>query len=163
MSIHQELDRVSLRNWDPVQAGRIALSTLGRALTRLWGRDVMLYVGGASFFIMLAIFPGLALLIGAYSLLADPAQAEFQASALAKLMPTGARGLFQGELERLAHAPRDAISAQSGVALVIGAYAAHRGFKALRRVCPSSTTNRIREASSASTFWRSSSCWPPRS
>ena len=131
MSIHQELDRVSLRNWDPVQAGRIALSTLGRALTRLWGRDVMLYVGGASFFIILAIFPGLALLIGAYSLLADPAQAVFQASALAKLMPTGARGLFQGELERLAHAPRDAISAQSGVALVIGAYAAHRGFKAL--------------------------------
>ena len=131
MSIHQELDRLSLRGWDPIHAGRLGLSTLGRSLTRLWGRDVMLYVGGTSFFIMLAIFPAVALLIGAYSLLADPAQAEFQAEALARLMPTGARDLFQAELERLAHAPRDAISAQSGVALVIGAYAAHRGFKAL--------------------------------
>ncbi|HMP63678.1 MAG TPA: hypothetical protein PKA17_11515, partial [Phenylobacterium sp.] len=107
---------MDLRNWDPVRAGRLAFATLGRALARLWGRDVMLYVGGASFFIMLAIFPGLALLIGAYSLLSDPGQAEFQAEALARLMPNGARGLFQGELERLARAPRDAISAQSGVA-----------------------------------------------
>ncbi|WP_365786836.1 YihY/virulence factor BrkB family protein [Phenylobacterium sp.] len=131
MSIHQELGRLGMRRWEPLRAARLGLSTVGRALTRLWGRDVMLYVGGTSFFIMLAIFPAVALLIGAYSLLADPAQAEFQAEALARLMPTGARDLFQAELERLARAPRDAISAQSGVALVIGAYAAHRGFKAL--------------------------------
>ena len=131
MSIHQELDRLGLRDWDPVHAVRLSLATIGRALTRLWGRDVMLYVGGTSFFIMLAIFPAVALLIGVYSLLADPAQAEFQAEALARLMPSGAREIFQAELERLAHAPRDAISAQSGLAVVIGAYAAHRGFKAL--------------------------------
>lgn len=131
MSIHQELDRLGLRDWDPVHAVRLSLATIGRALTRLWGRDVMLYVGGTSFFIMLAIFPAVALLIGVYSLLADPAQAEFQAEALARLMPTGAREIFQAELQRLAHAPRDAISAQSGLAVVIGAYAAHRGFKAL--------------------------------
>ena len=131
MSIHQELDRLGLRDWDPVHAVRLALATIGRALTRLWGRDVMLYVGGTSFFIMLAIFPAVALLIGVYSLLADPAQAEFQAEALARLMPSGAREIFQAELQRLAHAPRDAISAQGGLAVIIGAYAAHRGFKAL--------------------------------
>ena len=66
MSIHQELDRLSLRGWDPIHAGRLGLSTLGRSLTRLWGRDVMLYVGGTSFFIMLAIFPAVALLVGAF-------------------------------------------------------------------------------------------------
>src|SRR6202012_5300 len=38
---------------------------------------------------------------------------------------------FQGELERLAHAPIQLVSAQSIAALLVGVYAAHRGFKAL--------------------------------
>ena len=46
-------------------------------------------------------------------------------------MPVGARAMFESELTRLAHAPEQAVSAQSAVVLVIGAYAAHRGFKAL--------------------------------
>jgi len=43
-----------------------------KALVRLWGRDVMLYTGGVSFFACWRL-PGLAILIGLYSLLADPA------------------------------------------------------------------------------------------
>ena len=39
------------------------LGVLGRALARLWGRDVMLYVGGVSFFALLAVFPAVALII----------------------------------------------------------------------------------------------------
>ena len=116
---------------DPIHWLQEVLRVLGRALARLWGRDVMLYVGGVSFFAMLALFPGLAILIGLYSLLLTPEQAAAQADTLAYLIPAGARTLFQSELSRLAHAPEPAISAQSGVALVIGAYAAHRGFKAL--------------------------------
>jgi membrane protein len=54
-----------------------------------------------------------------------------QAESLAGLMPPGAKALFEGELMRLATAPRETVSAQSLVALVIGAYASHRGFKAL--------------------------------
>ncbi|MDB5455810.1 MAG: YihY/virulence factor BrkB family protein, partial [Caulobacter sp.] len=116
---------------DPIHWLQEILRVLGLALSRLWGRDVMLYVGGVSFFAMLALFPGLAILIGLYSLLLTPEQAAAQADTLAYLIPTGARTLFQNELARLAHAPEPAISAQSGVAVVIGAYAAHRGFKAL--------------------------------
>lgn len=118
-------------DWDPSHWLRTALQIFGRALTRLWGRDVMLYVGGVSFFVMLAVFPALAILIGLYGLLAEPAQAAREAEAVTHLMPEGARTLFSGELMRLTSAPSQAISAQSGVALVIGAYAAHRGFKAL--------------------------------
>ncbi len=118
-------------DWDPTHWARLSLKLLGRALARLWGRDVMLYTGGVSFFVMLAVFPGLAIVIGLYGLLADPSQATLQAEHLATLMPTGARTLFDGELQRLANAPLEAVSAQSGVALVIGGYASHRGFKAL--------------------------------
>jgi membrane protein len=104
---------------------------LWRALNRLWGRDVMLYVGGVSFFALLAVFPALAILIGLYSVLLTPAQAMSQADVFAQLMPPGAFALFQNELMRLAQAPIRLVSTQSVLALMIGLYAAHRGFKAL--------------------------------
>jgi membrane protein len=80
---------------------------------------------------MLAIFPALAILVGVYGLLADPAQAAREGAALAHLMPRAAGDIFQSELLRLTTAPHEAVSAQSGLALLIGVYAAHRGFKAL--------------------------------
>jgi membrane protein len=131
MTIRWDLTRFRERSWDPVHWLRIGAQILGRSLTRLWGRDVMLYTGGVSFFIMLAIFPALAIMIGLYSLLADPEQAARTGQMLSALMPAETRGLFQHELMRLAQAPHAAMSTQSGLALVVGAYAAHRGFKAL--------------------------------
>jgi len=131
MPIRRTLQRLQDIDWDLTHWLRRALAVAGKALTRLWGRDVMLYTGGVSFFVMLAIFPALAILIGLYSLLSDPSQATLQAEQLANLMPPGARDLFESELMRLASAPRETVSAQSAVALIIGAYASHRGFKAL--------------------------------
>jgi len=131
MSIGSSLRRLRRVDWDPVHALRVTLQTLIRALVRLWGRDVMLFTGGVSFFVMLAIFPALAIVVGLYSLLADPAQAAREGEALSRLMPAGARDIFRGELLRLTAAPHTAISTQSGLALLIGIYAAHRGFKAL--------------------------------
>lgn len=131
MSLQQRIRALREADWDPAHWLRLTLLIVGRALRRLWGRDVMLYVGGVSFFAMLAVFPALSIGIGVYSLLADPGEVAHQAEALARLLPGGAQSLFQAELERLAQAPFQAVSAQSGVALVIGAYAAHRGFKAL--------------------------------
>jgi membrane protein len=116
---------------DPIHWVREILRVLGLALSRLWGRDVMLYVGGVSFFALLAVFPGLAILIGLYSFFLTPESAARQATKLAELIPSGARSMFQDELSRLAHAPGQTISLQSGVVLIVGAYAAHRGFKAL--------------------------------
>ena len=104
---------------------------LWRTVLRLLGRDMMLFVGGVSFFVMLATFPGLMLLVGVYGLVSSPEAAAGQAETLASLMPGGARDLVAGELRRLAHAPALAVSAQSGLALLVALYAAHRGFKAL--------------------------------
>jgi len=118
-------------DWDLSHWARLAIQILGRALSRLWGRDVMLYTGGASFFVMLAIFPALAILIGLYSLFTNPEQAAAQGQLISALLPADARPLLSDELERLAHAPIGIVSFQSGLALLIAAYAAHRGFKAL--------------------------------
>jgi membrane protein len=116
--------------WDPIHWLRWSLRVMGRAIARLWGRDVMLYVGGVSFFALLAAFPAVSILLGLYGLLADPGQAERQVELIAKMTPPASRELFQSELARLAAAPLR-VSAQSVFALIVGAYAAHRGFKAL--------------------------------
>lgn len=125
------ISRLRAIQWDPLYYLRIALLTLGRALTRLWGRDVMLYTGGVSFFSLLAIFPALAILISLYSLLSSPAQAAREGELLAQVIPAGARDVVQQQLVRLAHAPQVAMSTQGVFALLIGLYAAHRGFKAM--------------------------------
>lgn len=123
--------RIRAQDWDPVHIARVVLLVLGRALSRLWGRDVMLYTGGVSFFVMLAIFPAIAIVMGLYSLLSDPAQVAAQGEAMSRVMPQAAQLIFQSELLRLSRAPIDAVSTQSVIALVIGGYASHRGFKAL--------------------------------
>ena len=107
------------------------LGVLGRALARLWGRDVMLYVGGVSFFALLAVFPAVALIIAFFKVVLNTGVGLEQAEALIEVVPHAARGLFQSEVERLIEAPFHKISAQSAVALIVGAYAAHRGFKAV--------------------------------
>lgn len=114
-----------------VRRGRRVLGLLGRAYGRIWGRDVMLYVGGVSFFALLAIFPALSLLIGLYSVVFTPEQAVEQGAVLAQIVPQGARAMIQTELTRLTDGSTKVVGYQSLLALVIGAYAAHRGVKAL--------------------------------
>lgn len=110
---------------------RLLLRLTTRAFSRSWGRDVMLYTGGVSFFALLALFPAIAILIGFYKAVLSIGQVSEQAAALADVIPSAARTLFLNEIDRLANASARTVSAQSAIALIIGAYAAHRGFKAL--------------------------------
>lgn len=107
--------------------GRLAV----RAFTRSWGRDVMLYTGGVSFFALLAVFPAIAILIGFYKLGLSIGQVSEQAAALSDLLPAAAQTIFEDEIARLTRASARTVSTQSAFALIVGAYAAHRGFKAL--------------------------------
>lgn len=111
----------------PAFWGKLAV----RAFTRSWGRDVMLYTGGVSFFALLAVFPAIAILIGFYKAVLSISQVSEQAVALADMLPAAARTIFQEEVQRLANVGARTVSAQSAFALFIGGYAAHRGFKAL--------------------------------
>lgn len=110
---------------------QLAAQIVVSAVRRLLGRDVMLYVGGVSFFALLAGFPALAILLGVYGILTNPQTAEIQASAFAQLLPPGAHALVEDEVQRLVHVPTGQASTQSVVALLVGLYATHRGFKAL--------------------------------
>jgi membrane protein len=122
------LIRLASRLWTTT---RIVSGAIRRALGRLWGRDVMLYTGGVSFYAMLAGFPALAIVVSLYSLLSTPQEAALQAQALAALLPGSAQILFSEELQRLARAPIAAISTQGALAALVSLYATHRGVKAL--------------------------------
>ncbi len=91
----------------------------------------MLYTGGVSFFALLAVFPAIAILIGFYKAVLSIGQVSEQAAALADLLPHAAQAIFKAEIQRLSNVGARTVSAQSLFALFIGAYAAHRGFKAL--------------------------------
>jgi membrane protein len=103
----------------------------GRAWRRSQNRNAALYVGGVCFYTLLAIFPALAILIGAYSVMFTPDQAAAQAAAFSRLMPPGPRTLFLEELTRIAHAPIRLVSAQSFVALYVAVNASLAGIKSL--------------------------------
>src|SRR5688572_18469458 len=85
------ITRLRARDVVPILAARTSLVVMGKALARMWGRDVMLYNGGVSFFVMLAIFPAIAIVMGLYSVLSDPAVVAQQGEALAQVMPDAAR------------------------------------------------------------------------
>jgi membrane protein len=123
--------RISTSSYSPARWAVEGVRLIGRSLTRLWGRDVMLYTGGVSFFALLAGFPAIAIVLGVLSLLLNPGSAAQHIDTFVQLMPPAAQDLVQGELVRLSRAPMQVVSAQSGLAALVGLYAAHRGFKAL--------------------------------
>jgi membrane protein len=111
----------------PLEVLRVA----GRAWRRSQNRSAALYVGGVCFYALLAVFPALALLIGIYSLMLTPPEAQAQAEFFSRLMPPGPQAIFQAELQRIARAPIRIVSAENVFAVVVACYASHRGVKAL--------------------------------
>ena len=123
--------RLSQFDYDPTHWPAAVVKVVGRAWHRSQNRHSAVYVGGVSFYALLAVFPAFALLIGVYSMLFTPAQAEAQAEAFAHLMPPGPEQIVQAELTRLAHDPIHVISLQSALAVMVGLYASLKGVKAL--------------------------------
>ena len=126
-----EWRRLTQFEYDPTHWALAVLRVAGRSWRRSQNRSAALYVGGVCFYALLAVFPALAILIGLYSLMLSPHQAQAQAEAFSHLMPSGPQAIFQAELQRIAHAPIRIVSAQSALAVVIAFYASHRGVKAL--------------------------------
>jgi membrane protein len=126
-----EWRRIAEFDYDPSHWVHAVLRVAGRSWHRTQNRKAALYTGGVCFYAMLAIFPALAIIIGAFSVMFTPDQAAHQAAALTHLMPPGPQAIFQGEFVRLAKAPIRLVSVQSAVALLIAFYASHRGVKAL--------------------------------
>ncbi len=102
---------------------------------RLWhsiGADrVMLVAGGATFYLLLALFPALTAFISAYGLVADASTVTQNLDNLAGLVPEAALQLIGERLESLASQDSGALSFGLVFGLLIAFWSANNGVKGL--------------------------------
>lgn len=92
---------------------------------------VLSTAGSVAFFVLLAIFPGLAALVSLYGLFADPAAIAGHLTLLAGILPEGVLTLLVGELTRVAQQGAGPLGLASLASLVISLWSANSGVAAL--------------------------------
>ena len=92
---------------------------------------VTLIAAGATYYIVLSIFPGMGVLVSIYGLLSDPADIAVQMSFLRDILPPGSFDLLQPQLEALASKGQSQLSFAFVTSLLVALWSATNGVKAL--------------------------------
>jgi membrane protein len=102
---------------------------------RLWeqfNRDrILLVAAGASFYLLLALFPALAAFVSLYGFVADPKTVADHVANLGGLLPSGGLDLIRGQLEALAQQSNNTLGISFFVGLVLALWSANSGVKAI--------------------------------
>lgn len=104
---------------------------LWRVYSEVLADRVTLIAAGATYYIVLAIFPGMGVLVSIYGLLTDPSDLGKQMIFLRDLLPPGAFDLMLPQLEVLSHKGPSELSFAFGASLLIAFWSATSGVKAL--------------------------------
>lgn len=94
-------------------------------------KNLPLVAGGTTYYVLVALFPGLAALVSIYGLLADPAQVEKQVSTISGVVPGSAQKLIGDELHQLVSSSGSALSLGVVVGLLISIWSASRGMSGM--------------------------------
>jgi len=140
--MHRHHSPVGKAERTPHEWGRDALTPqeiprpgLKQVFTRVWRRlgtnDFGLIAAGVAFYILLALFPGIATLIALYGLLADPTQVGQQFSALGSILPAEAYRLIDTQLRELASRPGEVLGFGFAASILLSVWSATKGTKAL--------------------------------
>ncbi len=105
---------VSMRIWHSVQTDR-----------------VMLVAGGATFYLLLALFPALTAFVSAYGFFADPSTVAQHVAALDRLVPTDGLQIISDRLESLALQDSGSLGIGIVIGLLVAFWSANNGVKAL--------------------------------
>jgi membrane protein len=92
---------------------------------------VLAVAGGVAFYMVLAIFPGIAAFISLYALFADPITIRDHLAVVQDFLPRDTFNLLQTEILRIAGASRGALGLASLISLVVALVSANGGAKAL--------------------------------
>jgi membrane protein len=102
---------------------------------RVWqevGQDrVLLVAAGATFYLLLALFPALAAFVSLYGFVADPATVADHVSYLGGLLPSAGVDIIRSQLEALASQDQQALGIGFLIGLAIALWSANNGVKAL--------------------------------
>ncbi len=104
-------------------------------LFRVWSQAIedriTLVAAGATFYLLLAMFPALVAFVSVYGFVADPKTVADHVAFLGGVMPSGGVDLIRSQLESLANQDREALSFGFLVAILTGLWSANNGVKTL--------------------------------
>lgn len=92
---------------------------------------VMLIAAGATFYLLLALFPALAAFVSLYGFVADPVTIADHIAFLGGFLPSGGMEIIQSQLQSLAQQDQDALSVGFIVGLLLALWSANSGVKTL--------------------------------
>ncbi|MBB4066061.1 YihY/virulence factor BrkB family protein [Gellertiella hungarica] len=92
---------------------------------------VSMVAAGVTYYILLASFPGLAVLVGLYGIFAEPGDLGGQMHNLAPILPPGALDILEKQLDDLANRESAALSITVVISFLIAVWSAISGVKAL--------------------------------
>jgi membrane protein len=104
---------------------------ISRAAKDFTNKNLSLVAGGVTYYIILALFPGLAALVSIYGLVADPAQVEQQVNSLRAILPASSQQLIGGELHQLVSSSSGALGAGVVVGILIALWSASSGMSGI--------------------------------
>jgi len=104
---------------------------LWRVFGAISERRVLANAAGVTFYVLLAIFPGIAALVALYGLFADPATIGQHLDDLASFMPSGATQIISDQVNRLASQGAGKLSLTFLASLAISLWSANAGVKGL--------------------------------
>ena len=104
---------------------------LWRVYDQLLQDRVTLIAAGATYYIILSVFPGMGVLTSLYGLIADPSDIPLQIGFLKEVLPPGAFDLLLPQLEALARKGHSELSFAFVTSLAVAFWSATSGIKAL--------------------------------
>ncbi len=104
-------------------------------LIRAWNdsgeKNMSLVAGGVTYYVLLALFPGLAALVSIYGLVANPATVATNINALSGLLLPSAQKLIGDELHQLVSTSHGALGFGAIIGILIALYSASRGMSGM--------------------------------
>jgi membrane protein len=128
-----ELDRGRGRDADrPSEIPPAGWWDIGWRVWREVGEDrVLLIAAGATFYLLLALFPALAAFVSLYGFVADPITVADHVSHLGGLLPSAGVDIIRSQLQALASQDQQALGIGLLAGLAIALWSANNGIKAL--------------------------------
>ena len=102
-----------------------------RVLSEVAENDLMTQAAAMTFYTLLSIFPGMAMLVSLYGLFADPAKIAEQVNGLAMVMPGGGMELLTDELKSLTAAKGNGLGWAFLIGLATSLWTSNQAMKAM--------------------------------
>lgn len=124
-----------LRPGAPASPWQLSTASWKRVALQVWeqiGTDrVTSVAGGVTFFSLLALFPGITMLVSLFGLVADRQSILNDLQVLHQILPPSAVELIAGQIKAIVETPASTLSLATITSLLVAIYSANGGMKAM--------------------------------